>query len=511
MTRLLALIALCWMSIASAHAQWFEATTPRVRVLAKGDADTARELAEKLERFDAAMRLIGGVESRDMGPAGRLTVYVVDPRDLSRYAGSDMVAGFYSPRAGGSVAFVPRTRGSDRFALNAEAVLLHEYAHHFMFRNYPGAYPAWLTEGYAEFYATAQFGRDGSIQIGHPPLYRAQGLLDGPQLPIDRLLEPGDRSMQAEQMDNLYGRGWLLTHLLTFSDERKGQLRAYLAALQAGTSSVDAARTAFGDLAVLDREMNRYMNRRLTGLRLTADRLAIPAVALRQLTPAQSAMMDVHVESDSGVSRQEALALLPKARRVSAQHPDDAFVQGALAEAEYDAGNYAQSRDAAIRAIAIDADSRQGLLYHGMALAALAREAKDRERTTYRAVIAPWIRANRLDPDDPRPMMLIHRAAVEFGQYADSIAKGILYAQQIAPEDRGLRMTAAMEHVRAGNLRAARPLIASLAYDRHAGNRERMAELLRKIDSGDASAARAVLSAPGGSAGDAEDESAGDD
>lgn len=497
--RILGWIVALWLSVNVAQAQtWFEATTPRVRVIAKGNEEAARSLAERLEKFDSALRLSRGIESVDHGPAARLTVYVVDSTSqIARLANSAMTAGFYLPRAGGSVAFVPRRNSGGPSSLNAEAVLLHEYAHHFMFRNFPSANPGWLTEGFAEFNATARFDRDGSITIGYAPMYRAHSLINGIQLPIERLLEPGSRAMRPAEVDNFYGRGWLLTHYLTFSKEREGQLGRYIAALQGGASSLEAAKQAFGDLRSLDRELDRYTSQKLSGWRIGADRLGIAPIAVRAMTDGESAMMDIHIESTSGVTRDEALGLLPRARRAAAPFPNAAFAQGVLAEAEYDAGHYAAARDAALRALAADPQSRQGLLYHGMALAALAREAKDVGSATYRAVIAPWVRANRLDPDDPRPMMLIYFASREFGQQNASVVDGIKYAQSIAPEDRGLRMTAASEYIREGKLDTARPLIASLVYDPHAGNRERMATLLALIDAGDRDGASAALARPG--------------
>lgn len=497
--RWVAWIFFVWLSIGVAQANWYEATTPRVRVYAEGSEERARSLAEKIERFDAALRLMRGLPDVDHGPASRLTIYSVGSSNLiGRLAGARNIAGFYSARAGGSVAFVPqRSSGGGEFALRAEAVLLHEYAHHFMYRNFPGAYPTWLSEGFAEFFATASFDRDGSIMFGHAPMYRAYGLVQGHQLSIERLLEPGDAKLTGAQIDNLYGRAWLLTHYLTFSNERKGQVERYIGAIRKGTGSVDAAKAAFGDLSTLDRELDRYTRQRLTGLRIGKERLSIPPIQLRQLSDAESAMMDVHIESTSGVTREEALRLLPKAQRAAAPYPNDVFVQGVLAEAEYDAGNYAAARDAAVRALAGDPKSRQGLIYHGMSLAALARETKDNSPAGYQAILAPWMAANRADPDDPRPILLIYQAAREFGNYNASIVEGIKYAQTIAPEDRGLRMIAAGEYLHEGKLAEARSLVASLAYDRHSGNREQMATLLEMIDKGDAKAASEALSRRG--------------
>ncbi len=503
-------VVAAWLSLGVAQANWYEASTPRVRVLAEGNQKRAHDLAEKLEKFDAALRLIRGLQPVDHGPASRLTVYVVDSAaQVSRLSGMQNAAGVYMARAGGSIALVPqRSGGGGETALGAEAVLFHEYAHHFMYRNFPGAYPAWLSEGFAEFHATARFDRDGSIMLGYAPMYRAHGLILGHQLPIERLLEPGDRRMSDQQIDNLYGRGWLLTHYLTFSKDREGQISRYINALRAGTDSVAAAKAIFGDLNALDRELDRYTRQKLTGLRISADRLIIAPIEVRRLSDAESAMMGVHLESTSGVTREEALRLLPKARRAAAPYPTDPFVQGALAEAEYDAGNYAAARDAALRALSTDPKSRQGLIYHGMALAAIAREAKDRSQPTYRAILAPWMAANRLDPDDPRPMILIYGAAREFGNFNASVVEGIKYAQKIAPEDRGLRMTAASEYLREGKLAEARPLIASLAYDRHAGNREQMAALLALIDAGDAKRAAQTLARQGGEADEGKSEDA---
>lgn len=492
-------IVAAWLSLGVAQANWYEASTPRVRVLAEGNEKRARDLAEKLEKFDAALRLIRGLEPVDHGPASRLTVYMVSSTaQVSRLSGMRNAAGVYMARAGGSIALVPQRSGeSGEFALGAEAVLFHEYAHHFMYRNFPGAYPAWLSEGFAEFHATARFDRDGSILLGYAPMYRAHGLILGHQLPIERLLEPGDRRLTDQQIDNFYGRGWLLTHYLTFSKERHGQLSRYIQTLRDGTDSVAAAQAAFGDLKLLDRELDRYTRQKLTGLRISADRLAIAPINVRRMSDAESAMMGIHIQSTSGVTRDEALRLLPKAQRAASPYPTDPFVQGVLAEAEYDAGNYPAARDAALRALSTDPKSRQGLIYHGMSLAAIAREAKDRGQETYRAILAPWMAANRLDPDDPRPMILIYHAAREFGQFNASVVEGIKYAQIIAPEDRGLRMTAASEYLREGKLAQARPLVASLAYDRHAGNREQMAALLELIDAGDAKRAAQALARQG--------------
>lgn len=162
MIRRLFIALLALLAPAAAWGQdergWHEASSKHFVVYADGLAENARKLADQLERFDAALRKIRGLPDPPLGPANRLTVIQLDDQgDIARLAGRSDVAGFYSGRASGSYAFVPRRVGDgSRFAISPDAVLFHEYAHHFMLANYPGAFPAWFVEGFAEFHATAK-------------------------------------------------------------------------------------------------------------------------------------------------------------------------------------------------------------------------------------------------------------------------------------------------------------------------------------------------------------------
>ena len=109
---------------------------------------------------------------------------------------------------------MPKSDGAlnaDPNALHAQTILFHEYGHHFLLGSYLLAYPAWFSEGYAEFVSTAQIG--DRLSIGAAAQHRARGLLMGPGLPASVLFDPQSRkTLSNEQMDALYGCGWLLTH-----------------------------------------------------------------------------------------------------------------------------------------------------------------------------------------------------------------------------------------------------------------------------------------------------------
>ncbi|PCD04229.1 hypothetical protein COC42_08055 [Sphingomonas spermidinifaciens] len=485
---------LCWAAIGVAHADWYEATGPNVRVFAEGQAENARQLAERLERLDAAMRIVRSVPPGDRGAAGRLNVYIlrggIDA--IERLARQDSVAGFYRASARGSMAFVPGRAGIGRRGdLSAEIVLFHEYTHHFMFRNFDAAYPAWLAEGYAEFHSTARFEEDGSVTFGLPANHRAWEVLSGERVTLDRLLNPESTKLP---MSAIYGRGWLLTHYLHFADARKGQLGAYIRSINAGRKGVEAAAAAFGDLKALDRELDRYAGQKLTGLRVPASVIRAGAVTVRTMSAAESAAMPIHIVSTHGVTAEEARKLLPKARRAIAPHPTDAFAQGVLAEAEFDAGNVAEAGAAADRALAADPTSRQGLIYRSMALAAQAEARKDKSAATLKAIRAPLFAANRRDPDDPLPMLMLYQSyAATVGAIPETARKAIVYAQTLAPEAEELRMLAAVEQVAAGDAEAARALVAPLAFNAHGGAGKQIKALMAAIDAKDAAAARKAL------------------
>jgi hypothetical protein len=160
-------IRLAWLALllclpGAVHAEWREASSRHFLVYSEGKEDTVRDFATKLERFDKAMRVRLGLGDEDLGPANRLTVYVVNDinqvRRLGRFGSGSDIAGFYVGRAGRSVAVTPRLAGGgDMNDIDPATILLHEYSHHLMMQNATAAYPAWFREGFAEFNSTVRF------------------------------------------------------------------------------------------------------------------------------------------------------------------------------------------------------------------------------------------------------------------------------------------------------------------------------------------------------------------
>ena len=470
-----------------AHADWYEASSAHFLVYSTDRPERLQKYAADLERFDQAVRAMRQMPDEPVGRANRLTVYTLGSTDaVGRLFGNSGVAGFYNARAGGSVAFAPRDAGGEsQFELGRQAILFHEYAHHLMFGTYVhSAFPSWMVEGWAEFHATARLNRDGSVLFGASPNYRAWGLVSGNPLPLERILSDDTGKLTDEQSDALYGRGWLLIHYLTFEPSRAGQLKQYVASINSGKTPAQAA-TVFGDLRALHHELERYIGKsKISAYNVAANRLHIGDVTIRRLTPGEAATMDVRIRSKRGVDEKTAPAVYAAAKKAAAPYPNDPGAQVVLAEAAYDAGDYAGSEAAADRAIAADAKAIDGHVYKAMAKMAVAAAAKDYSRETWSNIRKIIAAANHVDPDDPEPLVLYFRSFTEAGVAPSPNAKDGLYrAFELCPQDRGLRLMVAQLYLRDDNPAVARALLRLIAYDPHSGSMAAVAmKMIADID-----------------------------
>lgn len=481
---------------ASARADWYEASTDHFVVYSEQPPARVQQFAAKLERFDSAMRWLGKHKDEPIGKANRLTVYFVDDTGDVEKLSTRNAAGFYIPRAGGSLAIVPRRAGAgDADDLSAQAILLHEYAHHLMWSFSPGAvYPAWYIEGYAETLATVKFYDDGGVDLGRPPQYRGYGLMSGNALPIEKLLIADTLKLDDQQRDGLYGRGWLLSHYLLLSGQRVGQLDKYLADVNAGKPPLSAAE-AFGDLRKLDRELEQYKRGTFKVFKLAGTVIKTGPVEVRKLTAGEAATMDVRIRSKVGVNRKTAPGVYARAKRASAAYPDDRGAQLVLAETAYDARDFVAAEAAADRALKADPKAVGGYVYKAMARMGVANKAGDKTPATWSAIRKIIAAGNRIDPEDPEPLILYYRSFVDAGvKPSDNAKSGLHKAFELAPQDDELRFNLATVLLRDGDTAGARAMLAPLAYQPHGkGLALASTGLIKLIDSGDIKAVLRTL------------------
>ncbi|MEO8176639.1 MAG: DUF1570 domain-containing protein [Sphingomicrobium sp.] len=484
------------VSSAPARAEWQEAKSKHFIVYADEPATDLRSFADRLERFDQAARTVRGMTDPPLTDSNRLTIFVVKNQSAIEQMAGYGAAGFYLARASGSLAFVPKKAGSksDKFDLDAESIFFHEYAHHLQLQYADLALPVWVSEGFAEFFAPTELRDDGSVLIGVMPAYRARALFAYNDLTIEEMLGAGPKFSGTEFVET-YGRGWLLTHYLTFNRARHGQLDRYVDAIQKGTQPLVAARLAFGDLKQLNSELYHYLRaKKLPHLVLSGAQLSTGAIGVRPLTDGEAAILPVYMRSRSGAGKKSARKVVAEAGKIAGSFPRDAFVQTALAVAAFDVEDYAAAEAAADRALAIDSGFYRALVYKGRARMELARKAPS--GANWSEIRSWFLRANKIDAEAAEPLMQYYNTYLAAGaRPTKNAVDGLLYSLTIAPQDAKLRLIAVRQLLIDGRVPDAKRYFSPLAFEPHAGKewREASVKVMAALIANDRSGAIARL------------------
>ncbi len=194
-------------------------------------------------------------------------------------------------------------------------------------------------------------------------------------------------------------------------------------------------------------------------------------------------MMPTIIESRVGVSREEALELLPEARRIAALHPNDATVLAALAEAEFDAGNDAAAIAAADGALAIDPKQINAHLQKGYALSRQV-ESGALPKESWKDVRSQFIKANAVENDHPIPLVQFYLTYLKQGQRpTENAIDGLEWAMQLAPFDDSLRWLVVQQMNSDQRYSDAALMLAPLAYSPHPGKHtDEARQLLKDIE-----------------------------
>ncbi len=473
---------------AASEAKWLRATSDHFVVYSSVGEAALRKTATQLEQFDGVMRILHRANTPPAEPGtNRVTVYVVNTASDVRKLmgkGSGNVAGFYVPRVNGSIAFTPRSSGGDG-DLQPQIVLFHEYAHHFLLGTFAAAYPAWFSEGYAEFVSTARFEKDG-VMVGVAAQHRAYSLFNTRGLSAERLFDTGSRRLSDEERGSLYARGWLLTHYIMFDPARGATFRRYLDALNTGVPSVTAARTAFGDLRALDRSLDAYLAQsRIPGIKIAYSRLPDPKITVEPVSAGAEALMALRMESERGVNNKTAQPIYTRAKAIAATYPTDPVAQGWFAEMAYDAVQDDDAEAAVDRALAADPKMAQALLYKARIHLRRASAASTKDADAWKKARIWVVKANRLAPDDAEALSLYYDS---FGAERTPPTKiaidGVKRALELVPQDPELRFKVAAQEIRDGDAEDAKRTLRPLAFDPHMPADNPAARLIRILESG---------------------------
>ncbi|TFI57035.1 hypothetical protein E2493_17225 [Sphingomonas parva] len=491
--------ALTALAVASpAPAEWREARTDHFILTIDDTEEGARDFATRLERFDAALRSLYGVPDNPDQHARPLEIYAL--KDGGVYGTCGYTAlGCYKARPDRSLIFSMHMPGIDKKTKtgwwSSQTVLLHEYGHHFAFSNFPTAYPYWFSEGFAEFNANATFEPDGSIIIGYPANYRAEGLKSGNRLSAKQLFDP--IRYRTPDLDLLYGRGWLLTHYAMLDTARKKQLAAYLEALNKGVPSLQAAEQSFGDLKQLNDALDAYAKGRLQSPLYVAPDPKPVRVTVTTLSPGQAEMLPLHIAFTVGVQKDYRLGPAMKAAKIAARFPDDAVVQTQWAVAEHHAGRLDRADKAADAALALKPDHVDALVRKGLIAVSRATKTKATDAAAWSAARAWFLKANRADPNAVMPLYLYYTSfAAADAKPTPGAVKGLMRAAALAPESTEIRVQLARQMLTDGDAATARALLQRSAFTPHRERDENLArQLVDLIDAGKVEEAKALMKA----------------
>jgi hypothetical protein len=468
-------------------------------IYSEGSESGLRKHAETLEQFDTALRRIYPVSRQS--DQQKLTIYLLaTAEDVNRAAAGTRrgnVAGWFLTHGEGSLAVSNRETWAIGKQSAAQRVLLHEYMHFFQMRNLPGAYPAWLREGLAEYFATMEFERDGTAHVGKPPWDRAYSLLKMPPMKAEVLLfvKPGQLSRDAGLV--FYGRSWLLTHMANHDPEWKPKYSAYLTALNRGEDARGAAVAHLGDLNALDAAVAKYLRGKITYSTLRDPVPATSAITVTRLEGADEELVPLKLERRVGAhSLPRMEALTGKLQEVVARFPKSADALYELAQATRILARHVKADDEGRakrlqgeaqalvdRLLVIEPQHPRGNLIKGRWLMGALMDAGSDRAEDWRAARSYIVRANRANPRDPLPLRDYFESFVWEGKEPPKVAfEGIEQAFVYAPEINELRVNYAWSLARSGDFDRAEAAVLMLANDPHEGRQgEALLEQFREM------------------------------
>jgi tetratricopeptide (TPR) repeat protein len=143
------------------------------------------------------------------------------------------------------------------------ADIFKTYAHDVVKRSYRNL-PPWLEEGFSNIFAGITF-TEHSVRLERPDPEDLSVLFESPLLPLDLVFHVDRNSGYYSPGDTqsvYFAESRVLVHFFVVDPQFSGSksMERYIAAVQSGTDSVQAARDAFGDLNQLQTKFEAFVN-----------------------------------------------------------------------------------------------------------------------------------------------------------------------------------------------------------------------------------------------------------
>lgn len=450
---------------APAEARWLRAESPRFIFYGDSSEGLIRQYAEKMEVFDSLMRSLHGLPE-DGVPGRKLPIYLVRSRDAlqkSWFGASDMIAGYYSPGSADTFA-VATTEDRDD-----DTTLFHEYAHHFMLQNFPGAYPAWMVEGYAEYYGATEIDAQ-YVRVGGISEMRNNALLNGKWLPLADVLA---NKRAPNQWDAFYAQSWLLTHYLMSDPERMKRFQAYGSLVARGGDPVQSMAQATGlSIEALEAELRKYVRGGLKITQYKRTKVAKPVLTFTTLPPSADDFLLERIQIVSHHFKDAPPNYLETMRKRAAKYPGDQLALLTLAQAELELGDKAVGRKLLTDWIAANPNDAEALFVLGDHLNSAYGEEEDAAKA--KAINADaqkyLAQAVAAAPNDYKVLYAYAQARRSEPGFPTADTMNLLVkAYRLAPQVVPLRFELVQVLMARGHLKEARALLQPLLNSPHGG------------------------------------------
>lgn len=304
------------------------------------------------------------------------------------------------------------------------ADIFKTYAHDVIKRSYRNL-PPWLEEGYSAVYAGITF-TDKGVRLERPEPEDLSVLFESPLLPLDLVFHVDRNSGYYSPGDtqSVYSaESRVLLHFLIVDPQISGSksMDRYIAAVQGGADSLQAARDAFGDLAQLQAKFEAFVNEvKGAPTDLSVNAANESGGAPRTMTPAEFE-----------ARRSDFLALRGRVDDAQGDLEEAITTEPTLAEAEQSLG-FLQLRkrdlDEAAKHFqqAAQLDPKDALNFYGQGLVAMAQSGISDQPA---AAITALEKAATLNPDFPE---IWYNLALIYSQKDETLQKALAAAQHAA-------------------------------------------------------------------------------
>ncbi len=466
------------------QAGWKVAETANFRVHSEASDERLIEQAAVLEDFRALLMRMTGHTPPDGTP--KLDVFMVDDLAIAMpwRAPAKGMAGFYRADAGRISAVALDRTGGREFDVNAQQILLHEYAHHFMLAANGPAYPAWYVEGFAEYFSTAEF-RPERIEFGKVSPNRGLWLSNAAWLPLETVLAGRPETSGGKSAAMFYAQSWALTHYMFRMPGMRDRLVAYLKAFSGGMDPVAAFRLHIDpDLDAFQSKLRRYVNGKSTYSRFDRPPATPAGVHVQALPPSAGTMLMRLVALEHGVGANTAAVALDDVRALARAAQSDSLAKRTLAVAELQHGDPAVAAGLLDMLLAEAPKDPDLLRWRALSARPMARGASP-------AVVAEakqlLVRAFRSDPNDWRTLHAYVRLHGPMSRpLPPEVLEVLLRAHELAPQVSEVVLDTAVALHNAGMVREAAYVLQPLAYSPHGGPAAELAgRLLDRARAGD--------------------------